>query len=83
MDSDINYMMGEKRRRLFRVFRQRQTGYVATSSVEVANGVLYDEGNVQVLWLKGVGYTAIQYDSLAQLIGIVKGANTIEVWDFE
>lgn len=34
--------------------------------------VLYDEGNVQVLWRADRGYTAEQYSSLTLVLGLVK-----------
>lgn len=59
-----------KRRRVFKVYRQQ---------TEVAHGILYDEGNVQVLWRKDIGYTAEQYANISQVFGILPGAYTIEV----
>lgn len=46
---------------------------------EVAHGVLYSEGNVQVLWRKDIGWTAEQYANLSQVFGILPGAHTIEL----
>ena len=37
----------------------------------LASGVLYDEGNVQVLWRSDLGYTAEQYASVCQLLGLM------------
>ena len=34
-------------------------------------GVLYDEGNVQVLWRSDSGYTAEQYSSLTLVLGLM------------
>ena len=34
-------------------------------------GVLYDEGNVQVLWRSDQGYTAEQYSSLTLVLGLM------------
>ncbi len=34
-------------------------------------GVLYDEGNVQVLWRADQGYTAEQYSSLTLVLGLM------------
>ena len=38
---------------------------------KLAYGVLYDEGNVQVLWRKDYGYTAEQYSSLTPVLGLM------------
>lgn len=45
----------------------------------LAKGVYYRDGNVQILWRKDIGWTSEQYDSIANLIGILEGANTIQV----
>ncbi len=37
----------------------------------LAYGVLYDEGNVQILWRADYGYTAEQYSSLTQVLGMM------------
>lgn len=37
----------------------------------LASGVLYDEGNVQVLWRVDRGYTAEQYASVCYLLGLM------------
>ena len=33
--------------------------------------MIYDEGNVQVLWKEGVGHTSEQYANIGQLFGLV------------
>ena len=73
--------MSEKRRRTFKVYvsEPRSTGKYNWVSTEVANGVFYDEGNVQVLWRKDIGFTAEQYANIGQIFGIVEGANTIQI----
>ena len=67
-------MSDTKRRRTFKVYREIRTvnenGGELTLSDMVAHGVLYDEGNVQVLWRKDMGYTtftAEQYANIAQV----------------
>ena len=47
---------------------------------ELANGVLYDEGNVQVLWRIDRGYTAEQYASIHLVLDLIPG---ITVFRFE
>ena len=37
----------------------------------LAYGVLYDEGNVQILWRADYGYTAEQYSSLTLVLGLM------------
>ena len=55
--------MDEKRRRYF---------YLESAEGErLAYGVLYDEGNVQVLWRVDHGYTAEQYSSLTTVLGLM------------
>ena len=75
--------MDEKRRRPFTVYRKRVShnacgGKVVLSHM-VASGLLYDEGNVQVLWRLDIGNTAEQYSNISQLFGIIEGANTITI----
>ena len=40
---------------------------------KLAHGVLYDEGNVQVYWRKDRGWTAEQYASICQILGLMEG----------
>ncbi|MCG9129745.1 hypothetical protein JT359_19320 [Candidatus Poribacteria bacterium] len=40
---------------------------------KLASGILYDEGNVQVLWRIDIGYTAEQYSSLHLIIDLIPG----------
>lgn len=40
---------------------------------KLAEGVLYDEGNVQVLWRVDIGWTAEQYSSVLYLLGLMPG----------
>ena len=47
---------------------------------ELANGVLYNEGNVQVLWRIDRGYTAEQYASINLVLDLIPG---ITVFRFE
>ena len=58
-------MMDEKRRRTFQL--EDNNGNV------LATGVLYDEGNVQVLWRIDCGYTAEQYASINPILDLMPG----------
>lgn len=40
---------------------------------KLATGVIYDEGNVQVLWRLDRGYTAEQYASLNPILDLMPG----------
>lgn len=57
--------MDEKRRRTFQL--EDNNGNV------LAIGVLYDEGNVQVLWRVDCGYTAEQYASINPILDLMPG----------
>ena len=69
--------MDTKRRRKF-------VGYALNSKFPMLRfkrcwGVLYDEGNVQVLWRSDIGWTAEQYASIALVFDLVKGLNRIDI----
>ena len=72
-----------KRRRLFYLLKLEPSLYAQGerlfSKTVLAKGVLYDEGNVQVLWREDVGWTAEQYANIGQLFGMFEGAYVIEV----
>ncbi len=57
--------MDGKRRRTFQL--------ESASGEKLASGVLYDEGNVQVLWRSDIGYTAEQYSSLSLVLNLMPG----------
>ena len=59
---------GGKRRREF--FLQDSFGYT------LAHGVLYDEGNVQVLWRCDIGHTAEQYANVALVLDLMANVNS-------
>ena len=40
---------------------------------KLATGIIYDEGNVQVLWRVDRGYTAEQYASLNPILDLMPG----------
>ena len=50
---------------------------------KLANGVLYDEGNVQVLWRIDRGYTAEQYASLNLVLDLMPGIKVLRLKDSE
>lgn len=55
--------MDAKRRRYFHLEN--------ADGKKLVYGVLYDEGNVQVLWRADQGYTAEQYSSLTLVFGLM------------
>ena len=57
--------MDTKRRRCFQL--EDDKGNI------LASGVIYDEGNVQVLWRVDCGYTAEQYASLNPILDLMSG----------
>lgn len=44
---------------------------------KLAYGVLYDEGNVQLLWRADCGHTAEQYASINLVLDLVPGINVL------
>lgn len=67
--------MDEKRRRSF----QLEDG----KGNKLASGVIYDEGNVQVLWRVDCGYTAEQYASLNPILDLMPGVTVLRLIDAE
>ena len=67
--------MDTKRRRLFQLEN--------THGKKLAHGVLYDEGNVQVLWRIDRGYTAEQYASLNLVLDLMPGVAVLRLEDTE
>ena len=67
--------MDEKRRRSFQL--EDDNGN------KLANGVIYDEGNVQVLWRVDCGYTAEQYASLNPIVDLMPGVVVLRLIDSE
>ena len=55
--------MDTKRRRFFHLEN--------ADGKKLANGILYDEGNVQVLWRIDRGYTAEQYASVSLVLDLI------------
>lgn len=65
--------MDMKRRRFFHL--------EDTDGKELANGILYDEGNVQVLWRIDRGYTAEQYASVNLVLDLIPGIAVLRLED--
>ena len=63
--------MDEKRRRSFQLEDD--------NGKKLATGVIYDEGNVQVLWRVDCGYTAEQYASLNPILDLMPGVVVIRL----
>lgn len=63
--------MDTKRRRLFHL--------EDADGNKFAHGVLYDEGNVQVLWRVDRGYTAEQYASLNLVLDLMPGVTVLRL----
>ena len=61
--------MDTKRRRYFHLEN--------TDGERLVHGVLYDEGNVQVLWRADCGHTAEQYSSLTLVLGLIPGITVL------
>jgi len=64
----MNTNQDTKRRREFQL-EDKQGNKLAT-------GVLYNEGNVQVLWRVDQGYTAEQYASINLILELMPGITT-------
>ena len=45
----------------------------------LAMGVLYNDGNVQILWRRRLGWTGEQFNGLQNLMGIEDGATAIRL----
>lgn len=65
--------MDTKRRRFFHL--------EDANGKELANGILYDEGNVQVLWRIDRGYTAEQYASVNLVLDLIPGVTVLRLED--
>ena len=62
--------------------KRRQPFQVESATGDLlAFGLLYDEGNCQVLWRNSIGYTAEQYHSITGMFGIEIGATVVRIID--
>lgn len=61
--------------------RRRFVGYKRHPLIALKRcwGLLYDEGNVQVLWRSDIGWTAQQLDSIAKVFDLMPGLNRIDI----
>lgn len=64
-----------KRRRCFQL--EDEKGKI------LATGVIYDEGNVQVLWRSDIGYTAEQYASISLILDLMPGIVALRLQETE
>ncbi len=67
--------MDAKRRRYFHLEN--------ADGEKLVYGVLYDEGNVQVLWRSDSGHTAEQYSSLTLVLGLMPDIVVLRFEDSE
>ena len=67
--------MDEKRRRYFHLENAH--------GKKLAHGILYDEGNVQLLWRDDYGHTAEQYASINLVLDLVPGISVLRLEDTE
>ena len=51
--------------------RRREFCLQDAAGETLARGVLYDEGNVQILWRVDIGWTAEQYASIATTLDLL------------
>ena len=63
--------------------RRRQFQLEDANGKTLATGVLYNEGNVQVLWRADIGWTAEQYSSITPLLDLMPGIAVLRLSDLE
>ena len=63
--------------------RRRQFQLEDANGEKLATGVLYNEGNVQVLWRADIGWTGEQYSSLTPLLDLMPGIAVLRLIDME
>lgn len=63
--------MDTKRRRYFQLEN--------ADGKRLADGILYDEGNVQILWRDDCGHTAEQYASINLVLDLVPGVTVLRL----
>lgn len=62
--------------------KRRQMFVVESGNAEVlAKGVLYDDGNIQILWRKSLGWTGEQHHSIEKALLCEVGATCIRLVD--
>ena len=65
--------MDDKRRRAFTL--------EDAEGQPLAEGILYDEGNVQILWRADIGDTGEQYASIRLVLDLVPGIAVLRMGD--
>ncbi len=63
--------------------RRRQFQLEDANGEKLATGVLYNEGNVQVLWRADIGWTGEQYSSLTPLLDLMPGIAVLRLINTE
>ena len=63
--------------------RRRNFHLENTDGKRLASGILYDEGNVQLLWRDDRGHTAEQYASINLVLDLVPGISVLRLEDNE
>ena len=48
----------------------------------IAEGIVYDQGNVQVLWRKDLGWGGEQYNSLHNVLNIMREVKSFN-WEYK
>ena len=62
--------------------KRRRTFFLYDSYNNVkAKGVLYDEGNVQILWRSDIGWTGEQYSNISLVLDIRPGITQLKLQD--
>ena len=61
--------------------RRRQFTLLNEEFDALARGVLYDEGNVQILWREDIGDCGEQYASVALVLDLVPGIVYLKMVD--
>ena len=61
------------------VKRRRSFQLEDVDANKLASGIIYDEGNVQVVWRTDIGYTAEQYSSLHLIIDLIPGIVVLRI----
>jgi len=63
--------------------RKRRRGFQLEDAKgdRLASGIIYDEGNVQILWRVDTGYTAEQYSSLNPVLDLMPGIVVLRLQD--
>ena len=77
----VQYMDEFDRQQKEAIMKKRRRPFVVEDFIGtlVAMGVLYDDGNVQVLWRKSLGWCGEQYSTIAQMFGIEEAACAIRL----